>query len=185
MIDLSQCVSASPRVQAVQTDPGRSWVKDAAVAVDAAPDGEVVPLASGENRMRMYYECCSGLQSGPSTIRSALSEDGGLVWTPEPGARLEADGRNFSSPRIVFLDDAHVAFAPEIMRRDGRRQAGRVAHRRRDLRGLIRVGTAALRCARWSHRGCGATGGVDSWSVRPGEGSCAEPSAACSPAGSR
>lgn len=198
MIDLSQSPCAVPLVQAVATDPGRLWTKDAAVAIDAPPDAEaeplpeaqwpplarrtgvcgavsprvlalpgggyrmyysqilpragfpagaidydnsttrilsaisrdgsvwtpepgvrlsaqaggagefrvvsseVVPLAGGGG-LRMYYECCPGTQSVTNSIRSALSADGGLVWTPEPGARLEARGRNYSAPRIVFL----------------------------------------------------------------------------------
>jgi hypothetical protein len=197
MIDLSQ----SPLSQTVPTDPGRTWVKESKVAVDAPPDGdtaplpeaewppgarrtgicgavsprvivlpgggyrmyytqilprpgfpagandydnattrilsaissdgeiwkpepgvrlssqqggagewrvvssEVVPVAGSAHRLRMYYECCGGPQSEPSSIRSAVSDDGGLVWTLEPGVRLEASGRNYSAPRIVFLDD--------------------------------------------------------------------------------
>jgi hypothetical protein len=200
MIDLSRSASASPLVHEVSTDPGMSWVKDAPVAVDVPPDGEVapapeatwppeatrsglygavgprvialpgggyrlyytqisprpgfpagandydnatarilsaispdgsawtpepgvrlspqdggagefrvvssevVPLADRSGRMRMYYECSSGPQSKPSTVLSALSEDGGLVWTPEPGVRLGASGRSFTSPRIIFLE---------------------------------------------------------------------------------
>lgn len=201
MIDLSQSPSATPLVHAVPTDPGRSWVKEAAVAVDAPPDGEnnplpeaqwpakavrtgvcgvvsprvialpggsfrlyytqilprpgypagandydnattrilsafsrdgsawtpepgvrlssreggagefrvvsseVVPVADSDDRLRMYYECCRGPQSEPNSIRSAISEDGGLEWTPESGARLATSGRNYMAPRIVFLDN--------------------------------------------------------------------------------
>ena len=43
MIDLSQSPSASPLAHAVRTDPGTSWVKDAAVAIDTPPDSEVDP----------------------------------------------------------------------------------------------------------------------------------------------
>lgn len=256
MIDLSQSPSASPLVHAVAKDPGISWVKNAAVAVDAPPDdavnplpearwpaqavrtgvygavsprvialpgggyrlyytqilprpgfpagakdydnsatrilsatspdgstwtpepgvrlssqaggagefrvvsSEVVPIFGAGGRLRMYYECCNGPISESNSIRSAVSEDGGLVWKPEPGARLETAHRNYAAPRIVFLDDgrcrlyccergqgiisavsedggvtfrqepglriapdgtcdAHVAFAPEILRPDG------------------------------------------------------------------
>src|SRR5439155_23952106 len=65
---------------------------------------EVVPLAGGDG-LRMYYECCPGTQSVTNSIRSALSSDGGLAWTPEPGVRLETAGCNYSAPRIVFLED--------------------------------------------------------------------------------
>ena len=200
MIDLSQSPSASPLVHTVATDPGKLWVKDAAVVIDAPPDADVDPLpeanwpsqaqrtgicgavgprvlalpgggyrmyysqilprpgypagandydhsttrilsafspdgslwipepgvrlsalagGAGEfrvvssevvpvgdgSRLRMYYECCPGSQSVTNSIRSAVSSDGGLEWTPELGARLEADGCNFSAPRLVFLDD--------------------------------------------------------------------------------
>ena len=201
MIDLSQSLTASPLVHTVPADPGTSWVKDAAVAVDAPPDtevdplpeaqwpaqvlrtgvygavsprvialpggryrlyytqilprtgfpagandynnassrilsaispdgsawtpepgvrlssedggggefrvvsSEVVPLGEADGQLRMYYECCGGPQSEPNSIRSALSEDGGLAWTPEPGVRLGASDRRYMAPRIVFLDD--------------------------------------------------------------------------------
>lgn len=68
---------------------------------------EVVPVGDG-SRLRMYYECCPGSQSTTNSIRSALSSDGGLTWVPEPGARLEAAGCNFSAPRILFLNDGRV-----------------------------------------------------------------------------
>ena len=65
---------------------------------------EVVPLLDGSGRLRMYFECCPGSQSEPSTLRSALSEDGGLEWVVEPGVRLGGEG-SFNSPRVVLLDD--------------------------------------------------------------------------------
>ena len=43
MMDLSRSPSASPLLHEVSTDPGLSWVKDAAVAVDVPPDSEVAP----------------------------------------------------------------------------------------------------------------------------------------------
>ena len=200
MIDLSQSASASPLVHSAATDPGKVWMKDAAVAIEAPPDtdvdprpeaqwspdaprtglcgavsprvlalpsggyrmyysqilprpgfpagandydnsttrilsafspdgevwtpepgvrlspqaggagefrvvsSEVVPVGDGR-RLRMYYECCAGPQSIENSIRSAISTDGGLDWTPEPGARWEIAGRNLSAPRIVFLSD--------------------------------------------------------------------------------
>ncbi len=200
MIDLLQSPSASPLVHSVATDPGTAWTKDAAVAIEAPPDTDVVPRpdaqwspdaprtgvcgavgprvialpgggyrmyysqilprpgfpagandydnsttrilsafsADGEvwtpepgvrlspqaggagefrvvssevvpvgdgRRLRMYYECCAGSQSVTNSIRSAVSTDGGLEWTPEPDARWEIAGRNLSAPRIVFLND--------------------------------------------------------------------------------
>lgn len=201
MIDLTKSQVASPSIHIVPSDPGRSWVKDAEVAVDAPPDSEVnplpearwparaqrtgifgavsprvillagggyrlyytqisprpgfpagandydnattrilsatsvdgsvwapepgvrlspqqggagefrvvscevVPLFGASGQLRMYYECCTGPISVPNAIRSALSQDGGLTWTPEPGARLQSAGRNYASPRIVILND--------------------------------------------------------------------------------
>ncbi len=199
MIDLTRCKAASPLVQTVEVDPGRSWTKDAAVAIDAPPDSdinprpeatwpreasrtglcgavspraialpgggfrmyysqmlprvghpagandydnastrilsayskdgyhwvpesgvrmspqeggagdfrvvssEVVPVADG-SQWRMYFECCSGPQTVTNSIRSAISLDG-LKWTMEPGVRVESEGHNFASPRILFLED--------------------------------------------------------------------------------
>ena len=207
MINLAQTTSASPTVQTVPSDPGLSWVKEAAVAVDAPPDSEidplpesqwpehsartgicgvvsprivclanggyrlyytqilprigfpagandydnattrilsafsrdgstwtpepgvrlsahqggagefrvvsseVVPFADESGRLRMYYECCSGPQSNQNSIRSAVSEDGGLEWTLEPGARLEVSGRNYMAPRVVFLEGGRCRLA--------------------------------------------------------------------------
>ena len=68
---------------------------------------EVVPVADGR-RLRMYYECCAGPQTMDNSIRSAVSSDGGLEWTPEPGSRIECDGCHYSAPRIVFLSDGRV-----------------------------------------------------------------------------
>jgi predicted GH43/DUF377 family glycosyl hydrolase len=53
----------------------------------------------------MYFECCPGPQSESSTIRSAMSNDGGLTWSVEPGVRFGDGVHNFMSPRILFLDD--------------------------------------------------------------------------------
>ena len=198
MIDLSKCSAASPLVQTVAADPGTSWAKESAVAIDAPPDSdanprpdatwpredlrtglcgvvsprvlalpgggfrmyysqilprpgfpagandydnastrilsafsadgtkwvpepgvrlspqeggagdfrvvssEVVPIGDGR-RLRMYFECCAGSQAVTNSIRSATSSDG-LKWTMDPGVRVESDGHNYASPRIVFLD---------------------------------------------------------------------------------
>ena len=65
---------------------------------------EVVPTDKAD-QLRMYYECCPGPQTTLSTIRSALSSDGGLKWTPEPGVRLGSSTQRYSSPRILFLEN--------------------------------------------------------------------------------
>lgn len=42
-MDLKQSAAASPLVQTVTTDPGRLWVRDADVAIDAPPDEDTAP----------------------------------------------------------------------------------------------------------------------------------------------
>src|SRR5262249_22283435 len=92
---------------------GSVWTPEPGVRLSPAQGGagehrvvssEVVPLDAG-GRLRMYYECCTGPHAVPNSIRSAISEDGGLVWVPEPGLRLAGGGRNYSAPRLVFLDE--------------------------------------------------------------------------------
>ncbi|MCC6507721.1 MAG: hypothetical protein IT423_01335, partial [Pirellulaceae bacterium] len=46
MIDLSQSAAASPLIHTVAADPGRRWLKDANIAVDAAPDSAAQFIAS-------------------------------------------------------------------------------------------------------------------------------------------
>ena len=105
--------NATSRILSATSPDGSTWTPEPGVRLSSQQGGagefrvvssEVVPLPGGDGRLRMYYECCPGPQSAQNSIRSALSEDGGLVWTPEPGARIEADGRNYSAPRIVILD---------------------------------------------------------------------------------
>lgn len=64
---------------------------------------EVVPTADGIT-LRMYFECSSGPQSVPNSIRSAISTDEGVTWNLETGVRMQAEGGHLSSPRIQFLD---------------------------------------------------------------------------------
>ena len=105
--------NSTTRVLSAFSADGVSWNTEAGVrlspqAVDAGAlrivSSEVVPVGDG-SRLRMYYECCAGPQSVSNSIRSAVSSDGGLDWTPESGARLECHGCNYSAPRIVFLND--------------------------------------------------------------------------------
>jgi len=105
--------NATTRVVSATSPDGLTWTPEPGVRLTSQEGGagdfrvvssEVVPLADDTGRLRMYYECCNGPQSKQNSIRSALSEDG-LMWTPEPGARFEMGGRNFMSPRIIFLDD--------------------------------------------------------------------------------
>src|ERR1051325_9970720 len=48
MIDLSQSSLASPLVHTAATDPGSSWTKDVAVAIDAPPDTDLDPLPEAQ-----------------------------------------------------------------------------------------------------------------------------------------
>ena len=109
--------NATTRILSAASSDGQTWVPEPGVRLSAAQSGagqlrvvsaEVVPFADRSGRLRMYYESCPGPQSVQNSIRSAVSEDGGLVWTPEPGIRLESPGRNYMAPRIVFLDDGRV-----------------------------------------------------------------------------
>lgn len=105
--------NSTTRILSAFSSDGSAWAPEPGVRLSPQAGGagefrvvssEVVPVGDG-SRLRMYYECCSGPQSITNSIRSALSSNGGLVWSPEPGARLETDGRNYAAPRIVFLDD--------------------------------------------------------------------------------
>ncbi|MDA1054364.1 MAG: hypothetical protein O3C40_28310 [Planctomycetota bacterium] len=105
--------NSTTRIVSACSADGDAWTPEPGVRLSPQAGGagefrvvssEVVPVGDGR-RLRMYYECCAGPQSGTNSIRSAVSSDGGLEWTPEPGARWEAAGRNFSAPRIVFLGD--------------------------------------------------------------------------------
>lgn len=105
--------NSTTRILSAYSADGGQWTPEPGVRLSPQAGGagefrvvssEVVPVGDGR-RLRMYYECCTGPQSVTNSIRSAISSDGGLVWTPEPGARLAAEGHNFSAPRIVFLSD--------------------------------------------------------------------------------
>jgi len=112
--------NSTTRILSAVSEDGSSWRPEPGVRLSSQVGGagefrvvssEVVPVADG-SRLRMYYECCLGPQSEPSTIRSAVSLDGGLVWSLEPGTRLEASGHNYSSPRILFLSDGRCLPGP-------------------------------------------------------------------------
>ncbi len=105
--------NASTRILSAFSSDGTQWVPEPGVRLSPQEGGagdfrvvssEVVPIGDGR-RLRMYFECCAGSQAVTNSIRSATSSDGGLEWTPEPGARWEIAGRNLSAPRIVFLSD--------------------------------------------------------------------------------
>jgi len=103
--------NSTTRILSAFSVDGDIWIPEPGVRLSPHEGGagnfrvvssEVVPVGDG-GRLRMYYECCSGSQAVTNSIRSAVSLDGGLVWTPERGTRLEAEGHNYSAPRIVCL----------------------------------------------------------------------------------
>lgn len=106
--------NATARILSATSPDGAQWTSEPGVRLSSQAGGagefrvvssEVVPVPGADGRLRMYYECCNGPTSQPNSIRSALSEDGGLAWILEPGLRLVAGNRNYAAPRIVFLDD--------------------------------------------------------------------------------
>jgi hypothetical protein len=108
--------NATTRILSATSSDGSNWTAEPGVRLSPRDGGagafrvvssEVVPMGDAVDRLRMYYECCGGPQSTPNSIRSAASDDGGLVWAPEPAARFGNDGGHYMSPRIVFLDDDH------------------------------------------------------------------------------
>ena len=109
--DYDNCTS---RILSAVSHDGLNWTPEAGVRLSPQQGGagefrvvssEVVPLADGSGRLRMYYECCEGSQSTCNSIRSAVSEDGGLCWEVEPGDRLRIEDANLSGPRIICMDD--------------------------------------------------------------------------------
>lgn len=105
---------ATTRILSAVSRDGASWTPEPGVRLSAIEGGagsgrvassEVVPTIDGG--FRMYFECCPGTQSEPSTIRSAVSRDG-LSWSLEPGVRWGKSGKNFMAARIVFLGGARV-----------------------------------------------------------------------------
>lgn len=106
--------NASSRILSAISLDGSTWTPEPGVRLTPQAGGagdfrvvssEVVPVADMSGGLRMYYECCNGQQGEPNSIRSARSDDGGLVWIPETGTRFGADGGYYSAPRILFLDD--------------------------------------------------------------------------------
>ena len=112
--DANDYDDATTRILSAISPDGSAWTPEPGVRLSAQQGGagefrvvssEVVPLDDASGRLRMYYECRRGPQSKSSSVRSALSEDGGLVWTPEPGVRFVDSGRGYMSPRVICLDD--------------------------------------------------------------------------------
>lgn len=107
--------SATSEIRSAFSNDGYHWEAEAGVRL--APHGggaelrvvspDVVPLDAAGHRYRMYYEGVA--KAGDEArhdagIRSAISEDGGLRFTPEPGWRLKKAG-SINSPRVLPLRD--------------------------------------------------------------------------------
>ena len=89
------------RVLSARSSDGESWHPEPGVRLGPHDDGaslralcpDVVPTADGRG-WRMFYEAQPAAQPHsaqappPSTVRSAISVDGGLTFVPEPGVRL-------------------------------------------------------------------------------------------------
>ena len=106
--------NASSRILSAISTDGVAWIPEPGVRLSSQTGGaadfrvvssEVVPTET-PGRLRMYFECCAGSQSLPSSIRSAVSANG-LDWIVEPGDRLRIAGRNLAAPRIQFLEGGH------------------------------------------------------------------------------
>ena len=80
-----------------ETDPGREWVKDPGVAIEAESPDEgplmVTPnvIQTADGRFRMYFTSLRygthAFVDSTASILSAISDDG-LKWEREPGVRL-------------------------------------------------------------------------------------------------
>ena len=106
--------NATTRILSAHSTDGEVWTPDPGVRLTPRDGGagdfrvvvtDVVPCTDPRGRFRMYYECAPGTQSDPSTIRSAVSEDG-LRWTVEEGIRFGDDQSNFASARLVYVNEA-------------------------------------------------------------------------------
>ena len=106
--------NASSRILSAFSPDGQTWAPEPGVRLSPQQGGageyrvvssEVVPIAGEALRLRMYFECCPGPQTEQNSIRSAVSDDDGLTWIVEPGARFAAAGQNFMAPRIIFLGE--------------------------------------------------------------------------------
>lgn len=109
--------NATTRILSAVSTDGVSWTPEPGVRLAPEQGGagafrvvssEVVPMPDGSGRLRMYFESCPGTQSTQNSIRSALSEDGGLIWSVEEGHRLRIGGGNVMASRIIFTEDGLV-----------------------------------------------------------------------------
>ncbi|WP_029138696.1 exo-alpha-sialidase [Nakamurella lactea] len=109
--------TSTSRILSASSADGDSWTPDPGVRLTpqqgAAGDlrvvsSEVVAVPGESGSLRMYFECCPGSQSAATSIRSAISDDGGWEWELEPGVRLDTGDRGVNTPRITYLQDGGV-----------------------------------------------------------------------------
>lgn len=115
MIDLSQCLSASPLVQTVDSDPGILWSKAAAVAIDAPPDSDTSPVPEAE---WPHEARRTGLCGAVAPRAIALPGGGYRMYysqmLPRPGFPAGANDYDNASTRILsaYSEDG-VFWKPE------------------------------------------------------------------------
>lgn len=106
--------NSTTRILSARSADALSWTPEPGVRLGPQEGGagefrvvspEVVPVPGGSGLLRMYYECHPDPQTGPATLLSAISADGGLHWRMEDGVRLEKSGASYNAPRLLFLDD--------------------------------------------------------------------------------
>ena len=87
---------------AISTDGGLDWTLETGSRVESMGHNYSAPriVFLSDSRCRLYY-----YDRGYGIV-SAVSDDGGLLFQPDPGVRIAQDG----------LHDSHAAFAPEIFR---------------------------------------------------------------------
>jgi hypothetical protein len=109
--DYANCTT---RLVSAHSTDTLTWTPEPGVRLGAQEGGAgefrvvspcVVPVPDGSGHLRMYYECSPDPKSGPSTLRSAISEDRGLQWVVEEGARISDPNASFHAPRLLYLDD--------------------------------------------------------------------------------
>ena len=106
--------NASARILSATSLDGIIWTPEPGVRLSPQDGGagefrvvvgDVVPVEKANNKLRMYYECSKGTQEKTNSIRSVISNDSGLKWETEQGTRFSNNLSNYTSPRIVFLEN--------------------------------------------------------------------------------
>lgn len=123
MIDLTQSMAATPRVHSLPSDPGRVWIKDSVVAIEAPPDDDVNPRPEAVWSPQAKR---SGICGAVSPRILALPNGGFRMYysqiLPRPGFPAGANDYDNSSARIlsaaskngeIWIPEAGVRLSPE------------------------------------------------------------------------